>query len=129
MNLAASHLASLLKHPSSAMNSVSSSLQQWRGIRIRVRDGNLDQALSFMQRKMTSSGMERLIKREQTHHIKNSEKRIIAQKNLHRRLQSQDLARKLKSILIKKVRLGFIFLNCSSFLIEFVRFGSNFSLC
>uniref|UniRef100_A0A803L0W5 Ribosomal protein S21 n=1 Tax=Chenopodium quinoa TaxID=63459 RepID=A0A803L0W5_CHEQI len=99
-----SHLASLLKRPSSAINSASSSLQQWRGIRVRVRNGNLEQALSFMQRKMTSSGIERMIKNEQTHHIKNSEKRVLARKALHRRLQSQDLARKLKSILIKKVR-------------------------
>ncbi|KNA25706.1 hypothetical protein SOVF_003270 [Spinacia oleracea] len=104
MNSAASHLASLLKRPSSTLNSVSSSLQQWRGIRVRVKNGNLEQALSFMQRKMTSSGIERMIKREETHHIKNSEKRVLARKALHRRLQSQDLGRKLKSILIKKVR-------------------------
>ncbi|XP_021746608.1 uncharacterized protein LOC110712450 [Chenopodium quinoa] len=104
MNSAMSHLTSLLKRPSSAINSASSSLQQWRGIRVRVQNGNLEQALSFMQRKMTSSGIERMIKKEQTHHIKNSEKRVLARKALHRRLQSQDLARKLKSILIKKVR-------------------------
>lgn len=97
MNLAVTHVASLLKRPSSA-------LQQWRGIRVKVMNGNLEQALTFMQRKMRSSGIERLINTEQTHHIKNSEKRILARKALQRKIKSQDLARKLKSILIKKVR-------------------------
>ncbi|XP_023925733.1 uncharacterized protein LOC112037157 [Quercus suber] len=78
--------------------------QQWRGIRVKVRDGNLEQALTWMQRKMQSSGIERLIKKEQRHHIKNSEKRILARKNLERKIRSQDLARKLKAILVKKVR-------------------------
>lgn len=88
----------------SLMSSLSSSLQQSRGIRVKVLNGNLDQALALMQRKMQSSGIERLIKQEQTHHIKNSEKRVLARKALYRKLGSQDLARKLKAILIKKVR-------------------------
>lgn len=71
---------------------------------MKVRFGNLEQALTLMQRKMQSSGMERLIKRRQTHHIKNSEKRVLARKNLERKIRSQDLARKLKAILVKKVR-------------------------
>ncbi|XP_057542900.1 uncharacterized protein LOC130821236 [Amaranthus tricolor] len=104
MNTAASHLVSKLKRPSSAINSLSSSLQQWRGIRVQVINGNLEQALTFMQRKMTSSGIERQLKNHQARHIKNSEKRVIARKTLQLRLRSQDLARKLKSILIKKVR-------------------------
>lgn len=79
-------------------------LQQWRGIRVQVRYGNLEQALALLQRKMQSSGIERMIKREQTHHIKNSEKRVLARKALERRIRSQDFARKLKSVLLKKVR-------------------------
>lgn len=79
-------------------------LQQWRGIRVKVLNGNLERALTVMQRKMQSSGIERLIKREQIHHIKNSEKRILARKNLERKLRSQDLSRKLQAILMKKVR-------------------------
>lgn len=89
-------------------------LQQWRGIRVQVRFGNLEQALGILQRKMQSSGIERMIKREQTHHIKKSEKRVLARKALERRIQSQDFARKLKSVLLKKVRwmdfLSFVFL-------------------
>lgn len=81
-------------------------LQQWRGIRVQVRNGNLEQALGILQRKMQSSGMERMIKQQQTHHIKNSEKRVLARKALERRIRSEDFARKLKSILIKKVRGG-----------------------
>lgn len=76
---------------------------------MKVLNGNLDQALKFMQRKMQSSGIERLIKREQIHHIKNSEKRVLARKNLEHKIRSQDLARKLKAILIKKVRYLYIF--------------------
>ncbi|XP_022735344.1 uncharacterized protein LOC111288642 [Durio zibethinus] len=79
-------------------------VQQWRGIRVKVRNGNLEQALAVMQRAMQSSGVERLIKQEQTHHVKNSEKRVLARKNLERKIRSQDLARKLQTILIKKVR-------------------------
>ena len=105
----------LLRGPSQSesINSVSwggnhYQTQQWRGIRVKVRDGNLEQALTWMQRKMQSSGIERLIKKEQRHHIKNSEKRILARKNLERKIRSQDLARKLKAILVKKVRLVLI---------------------
>ncbi|CAN6543429.1 unnamed protein product [Malus baccata var. baccata] len=53
---------------------------------------------------MTSRGIKRMIKREQTHHLKNSKKRILAHKNLEQKLRSQDLARKLKVVLLKKVR-------------------------
>ncbi|KAJ1443646.1 Ribosomal protein S21 [Sesbania bispinosa] len=37
-------------------------LQQCRGIRVQVYNGNLEQALTLMQRKMQSSGIERMIK-------------------------------------------------------------------
>ncbi|KAH7515706.1 hypothetical protein FEM48_Zijuj10G0054900 [Ziziphus jujuba var. spinosa] len=108
MNSIARHSTSLLKRPSQIVESLSfgnqHQLQQWRGIRVKVLNGNLESALTFMQRKMQSSGMERLIKREQTHHIKNSEKRILARKNLERKIRSQELARKLQAILLKKVR-------------------------
>ncbi|KAK2968623.1 hypothetical protein RJ640_030703 [Escallonia rubra] len=100
----ARHVSALFRHPNVALNSMSSVLHQWRGIRVKVRNNNLDQALMFLQRQMQSSGMERLIKNQQTHHLKNSEKRVLARKNLERRLRSQDLARKLKAILCKKVR-------------------------
>ncbi|KAI8526980.1 hypothetical protein RHMOL_Rhmol12G0040900 [Rhododendron molle] len=96
-------MRSIFSLPSVALRSPSFELQQWRGIRVKVRNGNLEQALVFMQRKMQSSGIERMIKLEQTHHIKNSEKRVLARKNLERKIRSQELARKLKSILIKKV--------------------------
>lgn len=79
-------------------------LQQCRGIRVKVFNGNLESALTLMQRKMQSSGIERMIKQEQRFHIKNSEKRVLARKNLERRLRSEDLAKKLKAIMIKKVR-------------------------
>ncbi|WOK92366.1 hypothetical protein Cni_G01057 [Canna indica] len=84
-----------------------SDLARWsatRGIRVSVRNGNLEQALALMERKMRESGMERLIKRQVNHHLKNSEKRVLARKNLQLRLRSQDLARKLRTILIKKIR-------------------------
>lgn len=71
---------------------------------MKVLRGGLERALTVLQRKMQSSGIERLIKREQVHHIKNSEKRVLARKTLERKIQSKDLARKLKAILIKKVR-------------------------
>ncbi|KAJ0982157.1 hypothetical protein J5N97_010412 [Dioscorea zingiberensis] len=80
---------------------------QWqcaRGIRVQVLNGNLEQALAVMQRKMVSSGMERLIRRQVGHHLKNSEKRVLARKNLELRIRSQDLARKLRTILFKKIR-------------------------
>ncbi|XP_018817338.1 30S ribosomal protein S21 [Juglans regia] len=103
--------SSLLRRPSQTIEWCSCAphyqplqLQQWRGIRVKVRDGNLEQALTWLQRRMQSSGIERLIKRQQTRHIKNSEKRVLARKNLERKIRSQDLARKLKAILVKKVR-------------------------
>ncbi|KAL8497452.1 hypothetical protein ACS0TY_020955 [Phlomoides rotata] len=86
------------------LDSLSSQLQQWRGIRVKVVNNNLDQALALMQRKMQSSGIERMIKYEQLRHLKNSEKRVLAKKNLERKIRSQDLARKLKTILLHKVR-------------------------
>ncbi|KAL1550388.1 hypothetical protein AAHA92_18356 [Salvia divinorum] len=84
--------------------SLSSQLQQCRGIRVKVINSNLDQALNLMQRKMQSSGIERMIKQEQLTHVKNSEKRVLAKKNLERKIRAQDLARKLKTILVQKVR-------------------------
>ncbi|KAJ9697319.1 hypothetical protein PVL29_009219 [Vitis rotundifolia] len=102
------HVSTIFRCPSLVPNSLSCELQQWRGIRVKVFNGNLESALVVMQRKMQSSGIERLIKREQTHHIKNSEKRVLARKNLERRIRSQDLARKLKAILIKKVRISYL---------------------
>ncbi|KAF3431176.1 hypothetical protein FNV43_RR25906 [Rhamnella rubrinervis] len=108
MNLVGRQSSSLLNRPTQIVESLSfghQQLQQWRGIRVKVLNGNLEGALTFMQRKMQSSGIERMIKREQTHHIKNSEKRILARKNLERKLRSQDLARKLQAILMKKVSL------------------------
>uniref|UniRef100_A0A6N2NHB7 Ribosomal protein S21 n=1 Tax=Salix viminalis TaxID=40686 RepID=A0A6N2NHB7_SALVM len=77
-------------------------IQQCRGIRVRVHNGNLEQALKFMQRKMQSSGIERQIKNLQTHHVKNSEKRVLARKKLQRRIQSQELAHRIKVILADK---------------------------
>ncbi|KAH7650577.1 Ribosomal protein S21 protein [Dioscorea alata] len=83
--------------------------QQWtRGIRVKVVNGNLDQALAVMQRKMTASGMERLIRRQVGHHLKNSEKRVLARKRLELRIRSEDLARKLRTILLKKIRSFFV---------------------
>ncbi|KAG5236185.1 Ribosomal domain-containing protein [Salix suchowensis] len=79
-------------------------IQQCRGIRVRVHNGNLEQALRFMQRKMQSSGIERQIKNLQTHHVKNSEKRVLARKKLQRRIQSQELAHRIKVILADKAR-------------------------
>lgn len=76
---------------------------------MKVLKGGLERALTVLQRKMQSSGIERLIKREQIHHIKNSEKRVLARKTLERKIRSQDLARKLKDILIKKVRYILVF--------------------
>ncbi|GAB2223107.1 hypothetical protein Droror1_Dr00017244 [Drosera rotundifolia] len=59
---------------------------------------------SLRQWKMQSSGIERLIKQQETYHIKDSEKRVLARKSLQRRIQSDDLARELKTILLQKVR-------------------------
>lgn len=108
MNSIAREARSLLRRPSWASSHSLScdphNHQQWRGIRVKVLNGNLDRALAYMQRVMQSSGIERMIKQEQTHHIKNSEKRILARKNLERKLRSQEFARKLQAVLIKKVR-------------------------
>ncbi|KAL6637644.1 hypothetical protein ACP70R_025216 [Stipagrostis hirtigluma subsp. patula] len=79
-------------------------VQPARGIMVQVRDGNLEQALSIMERKMRSSGMERLIKRRTDHHVKDSEKRVLARKALMQRVKSQELGKKLREILIKKIR-------------------------
>ncbi|KAL6893687.1 hypothetical protein ACP4OV_007785 [Aristida adscensionis] len=79
-------------------------VQPARGIMVQVRDGNLEQALSIMERKMRSSGMERLIRRRTDHHVKDSEKRVLARKALMQRVRSQALGKKLREILIKKIR-------------------------
>ncbi|XP_047085596.1 uncharacterized protein LOC124696988 [Lolium rigidum] len=79
-------------------------LQPSRGIMVQVRDGNLERALQVMERKMRSSGIERLIKRRTEHHVKNSEKRVLAHKALMARVRSQELGKKLREILIKKIR-------------------------
>ncbi|WJX31864.1 hypothetical protein P8452_20251 [Trifolium repens] len=97
-------LSSLFRQSHCATEPFSAQLQQCRCIRVHVYNGNLEGALALMLRKMTSSGIERMIKTEQRFHIKYSEKRVLAQKNLERRLRSEDLARKLKAIMIKKVR-------------------------
>ncbi|KAJ0237903.1 hypothetical protein HA466_0244270 [Hirschfeldia incana] len=99
MNTIAKRVTGLL-----ARTSHNHQMQQERGIRVKVFSGDLDKALTILQRKMQSSGMERLIKAQQTHHIKNSEKKVLARKNLERKIKSIDFARKLQSILIKKVR-------------------------
>ncbi|XP_022945130.1 uncharacterized protein LOC111801465 [Cucurbita pepo subsp. pepo] len=104
MNSLARNISCSIRSSIHATASLHCYQQQWRGIRVKVLNGNLERAITFLQRKMRSSGIERLIKREQTHHIKNSEKRVLARKNLERKIRSQDLARKLKAILIKKVR-------------------------
>ncbi|KAF5206553.1 Ribosomal protein s21 family protein [Thalictrum thalictroides] len=108
MNSIAKQACNFLKNSNttSSLHGKQQQFQQLRGIQVSVRNNNLDQALTLMERRMRQSGMERLIKSYsmRTHHIKNSEKRILAQKGLQRKLKSQDLARKLQSILIKKVR-------------------------
>ncbi|XP_014500602.1 uncharacterized protein LOC106761557 [Vigna radiata var. radiata] len=110
MNSLARHLSSLFRtsgfttKPFNTGHNQMQQLQQCRGIRVRVTNGNLEMALALMQRKMQGSGIERMIKQEQRFHIKNSEKRVLARKNLERRLRSEDLAQKLKAIMIKKVR-------------------------
>ncbi|CAN1137374.1 hypothetical protein LINPERHAP2_LOCUS10015 [Linum perenne] len=78
--------------------------QQWRGIRVKVYEGRVEHALTILQRKMQASGMERLIKKSQRTHLKNSEKRVLAHKNLLHRVKAEDLARKLQDILQKKIR-------------------------
>ena len=79
-------------------------VQPSRGIMVQVRDGNLERALQVMERKMRSSGIERLIKRRTEPHVKNSEKRVLARKALMARVRSQELGKKLREILIKKIR-------------------------
>lgn len=79
-------------------------VQPSRGIVVQVRDGNLERALQVMERKMRSSGIERLIKRRTEHHVKNSEKRVLARKALMARVRSQELGKNLRDILIKKIR-------------------------
>ena len=80
-------------------------LQQVRGIVVQVRDGNLDRALSIMERKMRSSGMERLIRARTHHHVKDSEKRVLARKALMQRVRSQELGKKLRLLLLVAVSL------------------------
>uniref|UniRef100_J3LRT2 30S ribosomal protein S21 n=1 Tax=Oryza brachyantha TaxID=4533 RepID=J3LRT2_ORYBR len=72
---------------------------------VHVKDGNLERALAIMARKMRSSGIERLIQRRSRthHHVKDSEKRVLARKALMQRVRSQELGRKLRDILIKKI--------------------------
>uniref|UniRef100_A0A7N0VH47 Uncharacterized protein n=1 Tax=Kalanchoe fedtschenkoi TaxID=63787 RepID=A0A7N0VH47_KALFE len=55
-------------------------------IRITVMNGNLNLALTFIQRVMTSSGIEHLIRNAPTRHYKMSEKRVFSMKALERRL-------------------------------------------
>ncbi|CAH9068494.1 unnamed protein product [Cuscuta europaea] len=104
MNSLGSRLSSIFNRTNASLNPVSWELQQYRGIRVKVFNNNLERALGVMQRMMQSSGIERLIKRPETRHIKNCEKRVLAKKLLQRKLQSQELARKLKSILVKRIR-------------------------
>ncbi|PKU60562.1 uncharacterized protein LOC110103743 isoform X1 [Dendrobium catenatum] len=90
---------------------------QWiRGIRVKVFNDNLEQALNVLERKMKSSGMERLIKRHTDHHVKNSEKRVLARKNLELRIRSEELSRKLRSILVKKISTFSISFNMVEYL-------------
>ncbi|KAM3738679.1 hypothetical protein ACB098_09G148700 [Castanea mollissima] len=107
----ARHILSLFRHPNQTIDSMCfghrylpQQLQQWRGIRMKIQDGNLEQALTWIQQEMQPSAIKQLIRKQQTHHINNSEKLILAQKNLERKIKSQDLTRKLKAILVKKVR-------------------------
>ncbi|CAI9106683.1 OLC1v1005887C1 [Oldenlandia corymbosa var. corymbosa] len=104
MNVVRRIVPAITTQSSGLMSSVGSQLQQHRGIRVQVRNGNLEQALAFMQRKMQSTGTERLIRSQQPRHIKNSEKRVLARKELERRLRSQEFAKNLKTILGKKLR-------------------------
>ncbi|EXB82507.1 hypothetical protein L484_027683 [Morus notabilis] len=110
MNSVIRQSLNLLKRPPGEAVEILSSgqYQQWRGIRVKVFNGNLDQALRIMERRMRGSGIERMIKNEQTYHLKNSEKRVLARKALEVKIRSQELARKMKAILIQKVRY-FIF--------------------
>ncbi|GKC80078.1 ribosomal protein S21 family protein [Tanacetum coccineum] len=99
---------SIFTHPNTTITTLTSNSQQWRSIRVKILNNNLERGLTYMQRIMQSSGIERMIKNEQIYHVKNSEKRVLARKNMERRLKSQDLARKLKSILVRKGLLSII---------------------
>ncbi|KAI4988196.1 uncharacterized protein LOC123398264 [Hordeum vulgare subsp. vulgare] len=90
--------------PAAAAAGSRGQVQPSRGIVVQVRDGNLERALQVMERKMRSSGIERLIKRRTEHHVKNSEKRVLARKALMARVRSQELGKSLRDILIKKIR-------------------------
>ncbi|CAN6281820.1 unnamed protein product [Urochloa humidicola] len=100
----ASRRIAVAVRPSAAEAARGGQVQQARGIVVQVRDGNLDRALTFMERKMRSSGMERLIRARTHHHVKDSEKRVLARKALMQRVKSQELGKKLREILIKKIR-------------------------
>lgn len=104
MNHIARHVSNTFRLPSLSSASPSCVFQQLRGIRVKVRNGNLESALKLLERKMKSSGMERFIKRHQLHHVKNSEKRVLARKNLEYRIQREDFNRRLRDALIKKFR-------------------------
>nr|ACN33791.1 unknown [Zea mays] len=80
----------------------SGQVQQARGIVVQVRDGNLEPALSIMERKMRSSGTERLIRAHTLLDIKDSENRLLALKELMQRVRSQELM--LRKIVIKQIR-------------------------
>jgi small subunit ribosomal protein S21 len=82
----------------------SGQVQQARGIVVQVRDGNLEPALSIMERKMRSSGTERLIRAHTLLDIKDSENRLLALKELMQRVRSQELM--LRKIVIKQIRSG-----------------------
>lgn len=99
-----------LRHVDS-LNAAASSLgdTQTRGIRVYVRDGNLEKALGLMDRKMRWSGMERLIKGRARCHLKNSEKKVIAKKKLMIKVRSQELSRKLRQVMVQRLRLAFWF--------------------
>ncbi|CAD6206260.1 unnamed protein product [Miscanthus lutarioriparius] len=101
---AARGLAAAATRPSAMEAWHRGQVQQSRGIVVQVRDGNLERALSVMERKMRSSGMERLIRARTHHHVKDSEKRVLARKALMQRVRSQELGKKLREILIKKIR-------------------------
>lgn len=65
---------------------------------MKVLNGNLERVLAYMKWVMQSSGVERMIKQEQTHHIKNSQKCVLACKNLECKLWSQEFACKLQAV-------------------------------
>ncbi|KAM0991096.1 hypothetical protein ACFX13_009646 [Malus domestica] len=93
MNAVARNTWKVLKRSSQGVESVTQleyhRHEQLIGIWVKAMNGNLEWALTVMQRKMTSRGIERMIKQEQTHHLKNSEKLISACKNLEQKLWSQ----------------------------------------